>query len=334
MAIPETMTAVLLTGYGEFDKLYLRHDVPVPQPGPGDVLIRVAAAAINNTDINTRIGWYARTQGETESWSGTALNFPLIQGADCCGHVVGVGDNVDAGRIGERVIVRGIMKTPVNHAPGEFWVFGSECDGSFAQYTIAASAEVDAVNCDWSDAELSTIPVAYSTAEAMLERVSLGAERVLVTGASGGVGTAALQLAKRRGATVIAVAAMSKADQLLAMGADQVIDRDADLVAGPTWPALPVVLRRYGRYVVAGAVAGPIVPFDVRNLYLKDQTFFGVTYREDLVSENLVKYIEANDFRPVVARTYPLEEIVQAQKDFLAKKFVGKLVLVPPGDAA
>ena len=172
--IPSTMHAVLLTGHGGFDRLEYRTDVAVPQPGPFDVLIRVGAAGVNNTDINTRIGWYARTQGETESWSGTALNFPLIQGADCCGHVVGVGDNVDAGRIGERVIVRGIMKTPVNHAPGEFWVFGSECDGSFAQYTIAASAEVDAVNCDWSDAELSTIPVAYSTAEAMLEKGKSG----------------------------------------------------------------------------------------------------------------------------------------------------------------
>ena len=321
------------------------------------------AAAINNTDINTRIGWYSKSvtsetnlggaEGFDElgkddddgSWSGAALKFPRIQGGDCCGIVVGVGENVDAGRIGDRVIVRNVLKSPLNYQHMNYWVFGSDCNGSFAQFTTAPASESDTVVCDWTDTELAAIPIAYSTAEAMLDRASVGAERVLVTGASGGVGTAAIQLAKRRGASVIAVASIEKADDLRAIGAEKVIDRNSDLVAelgedsvdvvvdlvaGPKWPEFPKVLVRGGRYVTAGAIAGPIVDFDVRDLYLKDLTFFGVCYREDAIDESLVGYIERGEIRPVVARTYPLSDIKQAQEDFLAKKFVGKLVLIPP----
>ncbi len=344
------MQAVLLTGHGGLDKLELRHNVPVPRPRSDEVLIRVEAAAVNNTDINTRTAWYARSDSDHGSWGGSSLNFPLIQGGDCCGHVAGVGENINPSRIGERVIVRNILKSPVNYEPGEFWVFGSECNGAFAQYTTAPSAETDTVNCDWSDAELASVPIAYSTAECMLDRAKVGAERVLITGASGSVGSAAIQLCKRRGATTAAVAAQAKHQVLLDMGANKVIDRDCnlvgelgenavdvvvDLVAGKTWSALPLVLKRFGRYVVAGAIAGPIVDFDVRNLYLKDQAFYGTTYREDAISEKLVEYIENGEISPpIVSRTYPLRDIVEAQEDFVAKTHVGKLVLIPPHDEA
>ena len=179
----------------------------------------------------------------------------------------------------------------------------------------------------------------------MLHRASVGAERVLVTGASGGVGSAAVQLAKRRGAHVAAVAGTAKADAVRAIGADEVVDRNADLiaaigrdnvdtvidlVAGPSWHALLDVLRRGGRYAAAGAIAGPLVEFDLRTLYLKDLTLFGCTFQEDAVFANLVSYIERGEIRPLVARTFPLSEIGRAQEAFLAKGFTGKLVLVPP----
>ena len=179
----------------------------------------------------------------------------------------------------------------------------------------------------------------------MLQRASVGAERVLVTGASGGVGSAAVQLAKRRGAYVIAVASATKAGDLTAIGADEVIDRNADLlavtgrdsvdvvidlVAGEAWPSLLDVLRRGGRYATAGAIAGPLVELDVRTLYLKDLTLIGCTFQDDIVFENLVGYIEADEIKPLVAQTFPLNEIGAAQEQFLAKKFTGKLVLVPP----
>lgn len=363
MMLPKTMHAVLLTGHGGFEALAYRTDVPVPQPKAGEVLIRVGATAVNNTDINTRTAWYSRSVKDGSnaggaggfssadeadgSWSGTALVFPRIQGADCCGHIVAIGEGVDKNRIGQRVIVRNLLRTYVDYRPYECWTFGSECDGGFAQYTVAPSRETFAVNCGWSDAELASIPCAYSTAENMLHRAAVGAETVLVTGASGGVGSAAVQLARRRGARVIAIAAEVKAAEVMALGADRVIDRSADLVAelgrdsldvvldvvgGAAMPALLDVLRRGGRYAISGAIAGPLAGIDLRTIYLKDLTLFGCTFQEDAVFENLVSYIEAGSIRSVVARTYPLADIVKAQKDFLAKAHVGKLVLIPPSD--
>lgn len=357
--LPTTMKAVLLTGHGGFEKLEYRDDVPVPRPEAGELLIQVAAAGINNTDINTRIGWYSKKvkagTGSAEeggaaidetdaSWSGAPLTFPRIQGADVCGRVVAVGGGVSTERIGERVLVRNMLRTYVDYRPYECWTFGSECDGGFAQFAVAPARETHAVNCDWNDEELAAVPCAFSTAENMLHRAAVAAERVLVTGASGGVGMAAVQLAKRRGASVVAVCSDSKAATVRAQGADQTVSREADLVealgrdsidvvvdlvGGPQWPQLLEVLRRGGRYAVAGAIGGPLTELDLRSLYLKDLTLFGCTFQEDEVFENLIRYIERNEFRPLVSRSYPLAEIVTAQKDFISKAHAGKLVLIP-----
>jgi NADPH:quinone reductase-like Zn-dependent oxidoreductase len=359
--IPERMTAVYLTGHGGIETLAYRDDIPVPEPGPGEVLIKVSAAGVNNTDINTRIGWYSKkvvdatntggADGFDEvddadaTWSGVPMQFPRIQGADCCGIIVAVGDSVDSARVGERVIVRNMLRSYVDYRPFECWTLGSECDGAFAQYTRAPAGETFKIESDWSDAELASIPCAYSTAENMLHRARVGAEHVLVTGASGGVGSAAVQLAKRRGAHVTAIASTEKMEALRSLGADEVVDRNTDLVAaiggdsidvvvdlvaGEGWPALLDVLKRGGRYVTAGAIAGPLVELDVRTLYLKDLTLIGCTFQDDVVFENLVGYIERSEIRPLVAKTFPLAEISEAQQVFLEKKFTGKLVLIPP----
>ena len=360
-SLPERMIAVYLTGHGGLDKLEYREDVELPVPGSTEVLIKVAAAGVNNTDINTRIGWYSKkvdsdtnsggaagfdeVDTDDASWSGVPLQFPRIQGADCCGVIVAVGSEIDSARLGERVIVRNMLRSYVDYRPFECWTFGSECDGGFAQYAKAPERETHRVDCDWSDAELASIPCAYSTAEGMLHRAQVRAERVLVTGASGGVGSAAVQLAKRRGAHVTALASAAKLDEVKALGADVVVDRNADLVAsigsdsidvvvdlvaGDGWPALLDVLRRGGRYVTAGAIAGPMVELDVRTLYLKDLTLIGCTFQDDVVFENLVDYIERNEIRPLVAKTFALEDIALAQQAFLDKQFTGKLVLIPP----
>jgi len=361
--LPSTMAAVLLTGHGGFDKLVYREDVPVPSPGEGEVLIKVGAAGVNNTDINTRIAWYSKgVAGETNaggeagfdsaqdrdgSWSGTPITFPRIQGADVCGRIVAVGEGVEPSRIGERVLVRNMLRSYVNWRPFECWTLGSECDGGFAQYVKAPSRESYALTSEMSDVELASFPCAWSTAENLLHRSNVGpGERVLITGASGGVGSAAVQLARLRKAKVIGVAGEAKAEAVMSLGADQVLSRSenpvaalgretvdvvVDLVAGPGWPDLLDTLRRGGRYTTAGAIAGPVVSFDIRTLYLKDLTFFGCTFQEDEVFENLTKAIQSGKLRPVVAGTYPLHDIVQAQKDFLSKTHTGKLVLLPPG---
>lgn len=354
-----TMRAVLLTGHGGFDVLDVRDDVDVPQPKDNEVLIRVGGAGVNNTDINTRIGWYAKSvkddtnamaeddfEGGREDdggWGG-ALTFPRIQGSDCCGEIVAVGRDIDKNRIGQRVLVRTMMSAPADHGGVVCICTGSERDGGFAEYMTAVSKHALKVDSDWSDAELASIPCAYSTAESMLHRANVGAETVLITGASGGVGSAAVQLAKRRGAKIIAIAGAEKIAAVKAIGADSVVARGSDivdqlgsesvdvvvdLVAGETWPDLLQVLKRGGRYVTSGAIAGPIVELDVRTLYLKDLTLIGATHQEDVIFENLVGYIERGEIKPLVSKTYPLTDIVAAQKAFLEKKFIGKIVLLP-----
>jgi NADPH:quinone reductase-like Zn-dependent oxidoreductase len=225
---------------------------------------------------------------------------------------------------------------------------GGECDGGFAQFAVAPDRETHTVHSDWSDAELAAIPCAYSTAENMMHRAGVGAERVLVTGASGGVGLAAVQLAKRRGATVIAVCSTEKAADVLAEGADLTLHRGADLVGALGPNSVDVVidivggsqtadlldlLRQGRRYAVAGAIGGPVVEIDLRTVYLKDLSLLGCTFQDDEVFKNLIGYVERNEVRPVVSETYPLAEIAQAQQDFLTKKHTGKLVLIPPSVA-
>lgn len=200
--------------------------------------------------------------------------------------------------------------------------------------------------CDLSDVELSAIPCAYGTAGNMLHRAGvIGAEHVVVTGASGGLGSAAVQLAKRRGATVTAVAGRAKTEQVRAIGADRVIDRDDDIVAalgersvdvvvdnvsGPAFGGLLDVLKGGGRYVSSGAIGGPIVTFDKRTFYLKDLTLIGCTAWDEPVFPDLISSIEHGEVRPLVAKTCPLERIADAQREFLEKRHVGNFVLIPP----
>ncbi|MDE2648977.1 MAG: alcohol dehydrogenase family protein [Paracoccaceae bacterium] len=355
--IPNTMSAVLTTGHGGFDVLEHRNDVQVPTPESDQVLIRVLGAGINNTDINTRTAWYSKSvRDETNSgdskgldddgsWSGNPLNFPIIQGADCCGEIVAVGSDININRISERVLVRTMQQYAVDYRPFECWTMGSECDGAFAQYMVAFSDESYKIESDWSDIELASIPCAYSTAENLLERSNVkNSEVVLITGASGGVGSAAVQLAKRRGAKVIAIAGEEKINDIKKIGADIVIKRGEsisevleaesvdvviDLVAGSQWGELLDVLKKGARYAAAGAIAGPIVELDIRTLYLKDLTLMGCTFQDGQVFKNLIGYIERNEIKPLVAKSYPLQDIVNAQKDFLSKKYTGKLVLIP-----
>ena len=343
------MRGVVLTGFGGFDCLEYRIDLPVPQPGPGEVLIKIGAAGVNNTDINTRIGWYSKTvegptgdggaqgfaEAQGEGWSGAQFTFPRIQGIDAAGRIVAVGEGVSAARIGERVLVEPALQ----NADGTVSFFGSECDGAFAEYTKAPALHVHRIQSGLSDVELASFPCAYSTAENLIQRSRVAAgERVLVTGASGGVGSAAVQLAGRRGAFVTALAAPSKHRALTDLGADEVLDRHAplddetydvviDVVGGSGFGGLLQALKPRGRYAVSGAIAGPMVELDLRTLYLKDLTLLGATALDPGVFTDLIGHIERGEIRPVVCATFPLERIEAAQRVFLEKRHVGKIVL-------
>ncbi|GAB7224047.1 alcohol dehydrogenase family protein [Vibrio owensii] len=343
--LPTTMKGVLLTGHGGPEMLEYRQDIPVPTPKENEVLIRVSAAGVNNTDINTRIGWYSKGDNDSEdaSWSGNALVLPRIQGADVCGEIVAVGSMVDESRIGERVLIEPCLSDVNGETINPPWYFGSECDGGFAEYTVVSAKHAYQLKTELTDVELASFPCSYSTAENMLTRSRIAkGDRVLISGASGGVGSAAIQLAKARGATVIAITSPSKNEQVLELGADEVVPRNTnlvealgnnsvdvviDLVAGDQWPQFLEVLRPKGRYAVSGAIGGAMVELDVRTLYLKDLSFFGCTVLEPEVFGNLVHHIEQGNIKPLVAQTFPLEDINQAQAAFQEKGHVGKMVL-------
>ena len=205
MSLPSKMSGVVLTGHGGPEKLEWRDGLAAPTPGARDVVVRVSAAGVNNTDINTRTAWYSKGDAESDdaSWSGKALFFPRVQGADVCGHIVAVGDQIDTARVGERVLIEPCIREADGEVLDTPWYFGSECDGGFAEYTLVAARHAYAVESDLSDLELASFPCSYSTAENMLTRAAVKAgETVLVTGASSGVGSATVQLASARGAKI------------------------------------------------------------------------------------------------------------------------------------
>ena len=168
---------------------------------------------------------------------------------------------------------------------------------------------------------------------------------MLVPGASGGVGGALIQLAKRRGARVIAMAAEAKHADVARLGPDRILPRApenlrkaleservtvvADVVGGPYWPTLVDILARGGRYTCSGAIAGPIVRLDLRTFYLRDLTFTGSTVVPSHVFRDMIGYIERGEIKPVLAATYPLRELRAAQQAFVDKRHVGNIVVVP-----
>jgi len=345
MSKRETMRAMFLTAHGGPEVLLYRTDIPVPMPRRSEVLIKVGAAGVNNTDINTRVGWYSKGDGDAAdaSWGGQALSFPRIQGADICGEVVGVGEEADPGLVGERVLVEPCLREANGEPLVSPWYIGSECDGGFADYVTVAARHAFPIETSLSDAELASFPCSYSTAENMLTRAQVSeGDTLLITGASGGVGSAATQLAKVRGARVIGVAGDAKQQSVLDAGADQILIRGSslqtalgenavdvviDLVGGADWLELLTILRPFGRYAVSGAIAGPIVELDLRTLYLKDQRLLGCTVLNDGVFARVVRLIEKGEIKPLLARSFALASLSEAQAFFLSKQFTGKLVI-------
>jgi len=346
------MYGVQLVGHGGPEKLIWNEQIPVPVPAAGEVLVRVLAAGVNNTDINTRIGWYAKEVsaatndvGDAEIKSGgwgAALRFPRIQGGDLCGEVVSVGEGVSGIDTGMRVTCAINQPMPTPDSPVYFEALGSERDGAFAEFCCVPAAQLyDVSDSPLSDIEIGAMPCAFGTGLNLLARAGVeGSDHVLITGASGGVGLAAVQLARQRGAEVTAVSSAAKADAVWEAGAGQVISRDAsppqesfsaviDVVGGSAFGSLLDALRPGGRLATAGAIAGPVVKTDLRTVYLKDLTVFGCSYQSPEVFAQLVALIREGAIRPLVSQTYPLWEIAKAQSDFTSKHYPGKLVLLP-----
>jgi NADPH:quinone reductase-like Zn-dependent oxidoreductase len=356
---------MLLMGHGGLEQLAYT-TVDTPRPDAGEVVIKVGACGLNNTDVNTRTAWYSKTndadlgRGATTgfdqfdeadgTWGSGAVQFPLIQGADAVGQIVAVGSGVSDTRLGERVMVDPWLLSHGDWQNAETArYFGSELNGGFAEFTKIRSENAIRVTSDLSDAELATFACAYTTAENLVQRTApRPGETAVVTGASGGVGSAAIQLCRLRGCKVIAVASPSKADLLIALGADHVIDRETSdlegeirrLSGGPVDIALDVVggsafmpllnaLRQGGRYATSGCIGGQVTEIDLRQLVYKDLQLSGATICPPGTMQRVVRMIETGALRPLLAAPDPVQGMAKAQEAFVAKTHVGNIVLVP-----
>jgi NADPH:quinone reductase-like Zn-dependent oxidoreductase len=352
--LPKTMKAVVLTAHGGLDKLVYRDDVPVPICKAGEVLLDVTACGLNNTDVWVREGAYGTDDDPqaVSTWrrGRSTLSFPRVQGADIVGRVVAVGSGVSDARVGERVIVDASIYNRDDDSLADIDYIGHGRDGGYAEYTAIPAENAHRVDSTYSDAELATFWCAYHTGEQMIERAAVkSGEAVLITGASGGVGSGIIQLCRARGAIPYAVVSQGKEGALLKLGAEGVMLREsenfvtdvermtggrpvdvvADLVGGALFGKLLNVLRPEGRYTTAGAIAGPVVQLDLRTMYLKQLQLNGSSQGTRTAFKRVLDYIQAGTIKPVLAATYPLSKFHEAQTQFMAKRFVGNIVVIP-----
>lgn len=349
MGTPELMRAVRITGHGGPEVLEAAN-VPIPVPQAGEVLVRVRAVALNNTDLWTREGAYGRP-GAPETLSGWRgpLTFPRIQGADVSGRVAAVGTGVTEDLVGRRVVVDPALYDTDGPDANPVGLMGSERDGGYAEYVAAPAKHVhDVTASPLTDDQLATLPTAYGTALGMVERGRLRkGETALVSGASGGVGLALVQLARARGAQVLAVSSGPKLGAVREAGAHAVVDRAGDIpeqvrAAAPEGidVALDVVagelvgdglplLREGGRWVVAGALGGYGLTFDVRRLYLHNAQIIGSAMHTPTHFALLMDLARQGGVQPVVAAAFPLDQAAQAQEELARRGHVGKIVMHP-----
>lgn len=368
--IPEKMAAVQLTGHGGVDRLVYRDDVPVPTPGDGEVLVKVTATAKNNTDRKVREGLYPTEDNDDVASfqiSGSpTLAFPRIQGADVVGRIVAVGPGVDDSRIGERGLldfnIYADERRDINLTPD---YYGHGRDGGFAEYVAVPGDQFHTVdNPELADAELAVLGMcSYQTALHMLNAASVTeGEQVLVTGASGGVGTALLQLCRLLGAAPHAVSSAGKERALRELGAESVIDRagvtdwprtveeatggriiDAvmDLAGGAMTNSLMDVMTRrmaqrrtYPRLAIAGASAGNVTEILWTRIYLYQIQVFGVSHGTRDEADSLVGWIRDGSLKPVLHGTFRLSDIHRAENYFVERgsDFIGKIAIVPDAE--
>lgn len=335
-----TMKALVLNAHGDVDDLVVLDDYPMPQDAPGHVIIRVKASSFNYHDVFT-----------VKGMPGIKVPFPVVIGLDMAGEIVSLGEGVSGWKVGDRVLVN-----PLKNGVG---LMGEMLDGGMAEYCSVGVEQLIAMPPDVSFVDAAALPVAYGTAHRMLithNTVKPG-DRVLVLGASGGVGTGCVILAKHLGAEVIACAGSDdKMARLKELGADHVINyRDTDFskwaiaqygkpqrrsfdggvdvvinfTGGDTWVPSLKCLKRGGSLLVCGATAGHDPKEDLRYIWSFELKVIGSNsfYPDNL--SGLMDLIQTGAFKPVVDKVLPLEEAAQGLKAIRDREVMGKIIVTP-----
>ncbi|MCZ6858910.1 MAG: zinc-binding dehydrogenase [Alphaproteobacteria bacterium] len=335
------MKAVVLYEHGGMDKLVYEENFPDPQCGPNDVVLRVKATSLNYHDLFTRNGM-----------PGIKLNLPIICGLDVAGEIVEVGSEVKDWAVGD-----GVLVDPRNRVEGG--LVGETIHGGLAEYCRAPTHQLVTIPEGVSFAEAASLPVAYGTAHRMMvTRGQVNADdTVMILGASGGVGTGAVLLAKILGAEVIALSSSeAKLKALRELGADKVLNYvEADFVkeiwklydkphrrehaggvtvvvnftGGDTWVKSMRCLRRGGRLLTCGATAGYDPKTDLRYVWSFEFDIRGSNSwePEDLVS--LLDYIAEGKMKVPIAGTFPLTEATEALRLIEDREVIGKVIVAP-----
>ena len=333
------MRAAVVRQHGGIDNIVLEENYPQPVPGPGWVKVAVRACSLNYHDLFSRRGM-----------PGIELPLPLITGSDISGEVVELGSGVAHDRLGQRVLIDPFY--PPRGMIGERW------DGGRAEFCVAHESQLVPIPAGLSYAAAACIPLAYATAHRMMvTRGHVSADdTVLVMGASGGVGTACVLLAKKAGANVLACASSAeKLQRLESLGADGVINyieqdmREAvwDLVGKPrvsgeggvdllinstgggTWVDATRCMRKAGRMVTCGATAGFADQVDIRYIWTFEHTILGSNGWQRSDIEAMLNYAADGTLMPVVDKVLPLSAVHEAEQAMEEREVFGKIVLEP-----
>jgi alcohol dehydrogenase len=334
------MRALVLRQHGDLDRLALEADYPTPRPGPGQVVIRVRASSFNYHDVFT-----------VKGMPGIKVPMPVVIGLDMAGEIAEIGPEVAGWATGERVMVN-----PINKAKG---LMGEMLDGGMAEYCLVEAAQLIRIPDGVSFEQAASLPVAYGTAHRMIvtHKTIKAGDNVLILGASGGVGTGCVLLAKQLGAYVVAAAGSAeKCERLKEIGADEAINYNEvdfskwaiqrfgkpqrrsyeggvdvliNYTGGDTWgPGLRCV-KRGGKILVCGATAGFDPKEDLRFIWTFELQVIGSNsfYNEDF--ESLLGMIQRGEMKPVIDTVVPLEKAAEGLALIRDRKVMGKVVVTP-----
>jgi NADPH:quinone reductase-like Zn-dependent oxidoreductase len=327
-------------------------DLPTPKPGPGEVLVHVLATSINHLDIWVRRGM-----------PGMPIPFPRVLGCDGTGEVVGFGEGTEEAtqlEIGDKVVIEpgfssgdsDMDKAGLDHLSDDYAIRGEHCDGLDAEFVVIEARFLLPLPAGLDPVQAAAMPLAFLTAWGMLvTRVNLQPEEtVLVLGGTSGVGSAAIQIAKYIGATVIATAGTPEKRALcIELGAEEAIDhgqpgwskrvreltdrRGVDVVVehvGPaTWKDSMRALARNGRLVTCGGTTGPEVSLMLPHLFIKNISVLGSTMGPRNCFPAIFEAAAAGSLKPVVDRVLPMTEIAAAHAALENREVLGKIVLIP-----